>query len=269
VAVFAQSQLHLPQGFSQVMGIRYDVNNRYGNSVTYKAEAAYVVPRAATKVRASFGTGFRGPTIEDLFFPNFGNPNLQPETSESLEAGIEQPFWNRRIIVGVTQFRTNFDDLIQFMADPACVPPFAPFGVCPVNVAKARSEGQEVLVTVTPLPQATVTASYTHLTAKDLSAPGDPLLLRRPRGKAHFGVTVAPIAPLVITADVNYVGQRNDVGGVAGSYWVVRLASQYAVTKWLQLFGRIENVTNQEYEEAFGYETAGFSFFGGLRATAP
>jgi len=267
VGFFAQSRLELPQGLSQLTAVRYDINNRYGNSFTYNIEAAYLFAPTQTRLRAAAGTAFHGPTIQDLYYPDYGNPNLQPETSETLEAGIEQSLWDKRVVIGVTQFRTNFDNMIEFESDPACVPPFAPFGFCPVNVDRARSEGQEVTVTVKPVTQVLVVSNYTHLTAKDRTT--DTTLLRRPRDKAHFGVTVTPITPLILTAEVDFVGRRNDSGGTVGSYWLVRATGSYAVTNWLQLYGRIENLTDKVYQETLGYGTAGLSLFAGLRVTGP
>jgi vitamin B12 transporter len=267
VGFFAQSRIELPQGVSQLTAVRYDINNRYGNSFTYNIEAAYLYAPTQTRLRAGAGTAFHGPTIQDLYYPNFGNPALQPETSETLEAGIEQSLWEKRVVIGVTQFRTNFDNLIEFESDPICMPPFAPFGICPVNVDKARSEGQEVTVTVKPVEQVRIVSNYTHLTAKNRTT--DTNLLRRPRDKAHIGLTVTPISPVVLTAEVDFVGRRNDSGGTVGSYWLARATGSYAVTKWLQLYGRIENLTNKVYQETLGYGTAGLSLFGGIRVTGP
>jgi vitamin B12 transporter len=268
VGFFAQSRLELPEGFSQLTAVRYDINNRYGNSFTYNIEAAYLFAPTHTRLKAAAGTAFHGPTIQDLYYPDFGNPNLKPETSETLEAGIEQSLWEKRVIIGVTQFRTTFDDLIQFVSDPiTCVAPYAPFGVCPVNVDKARAEGQEVTVTVTPLKQVMIASNYTHLTAKNRST--DTNLLRRPRDKAHIGLTVTPIPSVVLTAGVDFVGRRNDSGGTVGSYWLARATGSYAVTRWLQVYGRIENLTDKVYQETLGYGTAGLSLFGGIRVTGP
>ncbi|MBI3621045.1 MAG: TonB-dependent receptor [Nitrospirae bacterium] len=266
VGFYAQSLIELPQGLSQTTAVRYDINNRYGNTFTYKIEAAYLAP-TQTRVRAGLGTAFHGPTIQDLFYPNFGNPNLQSETSETAEVGLEQSLWDKRVIIGVTQFRTTFDNLIEFRFDPVCVAPYAPLGICPVNVDTARAEGQEVTLTLKPVQQVMIASNYTHLTAKDRTT--DTTLLRRPRDKAHLGVTVTPITPVMLGAEVDFVGRRLDSGGPVGSYWLVRATGSYAVTTWLQLFGRIENLTNKDYEETLGYETAGLSLFGGVRVIGP
>ncbi|HTP42469.1 MAG TPA: TonB-dependent receptor [Nitrospiria bacterium] len=275
VGFFAQSRLELPMGVSQLSSVRYDVNNRYGDSLTYNIEAAYLFAPTQTRLRGGVGTAFHGPTIQDLYYPDFGNPNLQPETSTSYEIGVEQSLWEKRMVVAVTQFWTNFDNLIQFVDESAqplprdCMAPWAPFGVCPVNVAKASSKGQEVTLSIKPINQVLISSNYTHLTAKDLSTAGSPELLRRPRDKAHIGVTVTPIAAVVLTAEVDYVGRRSDSGGTVGSYWLARATGSYAVTKWLQVFGRIENLTDKVYQETLGYGTAGLSLFGGIRVTGP
>jgi vitamin B12 transporter len=266
VGFYAQSVIELPQGFSQTTAVRYDVNNRYGNTFTYKIEAAYLFAPTETRLRAGLGTAFHGPTIQDLFYPGFSNSTLTPETSETAEVGIEQSFWEKRVIIGVTHFRTSFDDLINLTFDPADCPPGNPFG-CPINVDKARAEGQEVTLTLKPVKQVLIVSNYAHLTAKDQTTGAT--LVRRPRDKAHFGVTVMPVTPVVLTAEVDFVGRRADNGGSAGSYWLARATGSYAVTKWLQLFGRIENLTNKQYEELLGYNAAGFSLFAGLRTTLP
>jgi vitamin B12 transporter len=263
---YAQSLIELPQGLSQTTAVRYDINNRYGNTFTYKIEAAYLIAPTQTRLRAGLGTAFHGPTIQDLFYPGFSNPDLKPETSETAEVGIEQPFWEKRVIVGVTQFRTNFDDLIDLTFNPADCPPGNPFG-CPINVGKARAEGQEITLTLKPIEQVLIVSNYTHLTAKNRTT--DATLARRPRDKAHVGVTVTPVTPVALGAEVDFVGRRLDSTGPVGSYWLVRATGSYAVTTWLQLFGRIENLTNKSYQETLGYGTAGLSLFGGLRVIGP
>ncbi len=266
-AFFVQAQVTLPEGLSLVTGVRRDANNRFGSVFTYKTAIAYLFAPTQTKVRASLGTGFHAPSFQDLYFPLFANPNLRAESSQTVEAGVEQAFWNRRLVIDVTHFRTLFDDLIQFAFDPVnCDPILAPFAFCPLNVAQARSEGQEVIVTIAPIPQATFMASYTHTTAKDTTT--DMLLVRRPRSKASFGVTVKPIAALVLTADVDFVGRRLDTtGAMAGRYWLARATGSYAVTRALQIFGRIENATDKDYQDVLGFNTSGRALYGGVRGT--
>ncbi len=277
VGLYGQTVLHASNGYSQVVGVRYDNNNRYGNVFTYKAEAAYLFSPTQTKVRASLGTGFHGPTVQDLFYPGSANPNLKPEKSQTAEAGIEQSFLDKRVVISVTQFRTLFDDLIVFQSDPVnCVPPFALFGACPVNVDRARAEGQEITATVRPIHTLVITAGYTHTVSKNRDT-GE-LLVLRPRGRGHVGISVRPIDPWTVALDIDYVGRRNDTiysacdpvtfscpTGLLHSYWLVRFATQYEVTPHLQIFGRVENLTNVSYQETFGYKTAGISAFGGAR----
>ena len=93
------------------------------------------------------GTGFRAPTFNDLFFPDFCNPDLQPEKSLSYDFGVDQKLWNNRIRLGLTYFQNNFTNLIT-----CCVPiPTAPFGG-PINVGRARSAGIEFTSEMDLLP---------------------------------------------------------------------------------------------------------------------
>ncbi len=62
-------------------GLRYESNNVFGSELTPRVSAAFVVKETGTRVHGSWGKGFRAPSINDLFFPGFGNPDLQPEHS--------------------------------------------------------------------------------------------------------------------------------------------------------------------------------------------
>ena len=80
---------------------------------------SYLLKATDTRLKASWGQGFRAPTFNELFFPAFppcppfGNPDLKPEESDSWDAGVEQHLWERRVRLAATYFRNDFTNLIQ------------------------------------------------------------------------------------------------------------------------------------------------------------
>lgn len=242
------------------LGLRYDGNNRYGGETTYKIETAYLVEATATKLRAAYGTGFHGPTLNDLFFPGFGNPNLEPEKSESFETGIEQALWSERVQIAATYFQNRIEDLIVFVFDPTT------FVGAPQNVAGAKITGWEFNISARPVERFALSASYTLMNTKDEET-GDELV-RRPRHQASGSLSIQPANPLRLVLQVRYVGKRFDVGNVEmDDYTVVNLSGTYALHRNVSLFARVENLFDREYEEVTGYGTAGFSGYGGVKVT--
>ncbi len=100
------------------LSVRYDDNDRFGGKVTYRVAPAYVIEDTGTKFKASVGTGFKAPTLSQMFqnFPEFGffgNPNLKPESSLGYDLGFEQTVTGAAVRFGVTYFRNNIKNLID------------------------------------------------------------------------------------------------------------------------------------------------------------
>lgn len=259
MAPFLQNELNISDRVTIDMGGRLDFNNRFENAATYRVEAAYRIPEADTKVRAAVGTGFHAPTLSDLFYPGFSNPNLKPEHSQSEEIGVTQGFWNRRLVLDAAAFYQTFRDLIVFDFDPATSTFF------PMNKNRARARGVELEATVKPIERVSIHATYTYTGTRD-STTGT-LLLRRPRNKAGFEIELRPMDDLFITAGGGYVGKRIDFGSptpVVNERWVFRAAASYRLNKNLQAFGRVENLTDRRYEEIQGFGAPRRMVFGGM-----
>src|SRR5439155_4678135 len=130
--------------------------------LTKRGSLAFLIKETGTRIRGSAGTGFRAPTFNDLFFPDFGNPDLQPERSMSWDAGVDQKLWQGRIRLGLTYFHNDFTNLIT-----CCVSiPTAPFGR-PVNVGAARSVGVEFTSGCELLPNLVGYVNYTFTDTKN------------------------------------------------------------------------------------------------------
>ncbi|HLF86768.1 MAG TPA: TonB-dependent receptor [Nitrospiria bacterium] len=255
-ALYIQDQHQISDAFSQAVGVRADYNNRFGNEITYKAEASYRIKESNTRFRAAYGTGFHGPTLNDLYFPGFGNPDLKPETSESIEGGIEQTFLSDRLSLQATYFYNRFENLIIFDSTT----------FLPENIGEATSKGAEIGLQIRPFKAVTLSTNYTLTDTENRE--NDKELPRRPRKKASAILSISPIAPLNIDLELRYVGKRFDDSANLNEldpYTLVNIAGRFDVTKSVQVFARVENLFDKEYEEALGFGTAGFSVFGGVK----
>ena len=270
-AIYAQERLSWANQFFLTVGTRLDHHSNFGTVLNPRITGAYLMPQTGTKFRASFGTGFRAPTFNDLFFPNYGDPELEPEESTSFDLGIDQVLLDGKVGVGATYFQNEFDNLIAAeLVDPEN------FVSKASNIESAETRGVEVNATLQPLDSLAVMGSYTYVDAKDTSDPNEAKPLRR-RAK-HTGrlqLNYALPVGLAFNLDTVFVGERPDrIPGVQTrallnlpSYTTINLAASYVLGESVSIFGKIANLTNENYQELVGYPTLGRQFIGGTSVT--
>lgn len=267
-SVFFEQQLRFFGRLFLTGGFRIEDNSIWGTTTTERGSLAFLIKETGTRLRGSAGTGFRAPTFNDLFFPGFGNPDLQPEDSLSYDFGIDQKLWSDRLRLGLTYFQNEFENLIT-----CCTPiPTAPFGG-PFNVGRARSAGIEFTSEVDLLPNLVASLNYTYTDSENLAT--DRLLPREPRHRWNIGLTWEPIARLSLFTQVHVVTEqfepfgevynsghtRVDVGGT----W--RILERMGLLKKLELTARIQNLLNEGYAEVRGFPALGINALAGLRAS--
>jgi vitamin B12 transporter len=252
-----------------VENIRQDDNDRFGEHPTYRLAPALIVPFTETKLKASYGTGFKAPTLNQLFvnFPAFfffANPNLKPEESTGYDAGFEQPVFNDRVRFGSTYFHNNIQNLIQSVSDPVT------FSSTLANIGHATTEGTESFVSARITDRVRVRADYTFTRAVDTDAGLE--LLRRPKEKWSANVIWNPIDPLTLSATLLHTGSFVDASRdfsiprlLAPGYTVLNLAAEYVVTDQLKVFGRVDNATNVHYQNPTGFLQPSLGVYGGIR----
>jgi vitamin B12 transporter len=260
-----------------IPGIRLDDNQSFGTAWTPSFSAAYLFRETGTKLKGGYAKGFKAPTLNELFFPPgfgcpaFGNPNLGPEKSWELNAGVEQTVLSERVKLGATYFHREVQDLIEGRPIPG-----NPFGCFRAeNVGRARFDGIEWSLDIKLLTSLTVNANYTYL---DWDT-ADGKLRRRPRHRGNVNLNYL-YENLNVNLSANVVGSRDDFrasspfGDITKpSYGIFDLASYYSVpwkvpgVKNLTLFGKIENLFNKKYEEADGFRARPLNFLLGVRAT--
>jgi vitamin B12 transporter len=248
-------------------GFRIEDDSVFGQATTARGSVAFAIKETGTRLRGSAGTGFRAPTFNDLFFPDFSNPDLLPERSQSWDVGVDQNVWQNRIRLTLSYFATRFSDAIV-----CCVPlPTAPFGG-PVNAGRARSKGVEASGEVDILPSLVASFAYTYTDADNLST--NRPLARIPRNAGSAGLTWEPIPRLSLFAQVYVVSRQFDSYGdiynsghtrvdAGGTY---RVLDRLGWLQRLELVARAQNILNERYAEVHGFPALGANFLVGLRA---
>ena len=273
---YGQLQAEVIPGLNLTGGVRYDDHSTFGGHATGQVAAAWSLP-SHTVLRASWGQGFKAPTLYQLY-SDYGNLALNPEEAEAYDLGVEQAFWDGRAQVQVTYFNRDSDNLITFVSCPFTGPATGrcvnqPFGYYD-NVAKAHADGVELSGSVKPVDGLTVDANYTYTDARDRS-PGavtfDRLLARRPQDQAN--VTASYVFPFRLTTSVAVRAVGRSFDNAANTvrlkgYTLVDFRASYPLGwRGLEVYGRIENAFDRSYETTYGYGSLGRAIYGGLRAT--
>lgn len=273
-AGFGEAQLNLWDRVFGTAGIRQDEYNAFGSATTYRVTGGYLHHETGTKLRGSYSTGFRAPSINQLFFPGFGNPNLQPEKSQAFEAALEQTLPGEWGSISVGYFWTRYRNLILSVFDPAVCTGPGSFGFCAQNVGLARAEGVEVSTKLKLLRDRRWAKSldlqiqYTYAATRDINNGPDTRLPKWPLHQVTTIISYQPIEGLRANLEGRYMGERfnntSNVGPIP-SFVVWNLSASYDVTKNIQTYVRLDNMFNEKYEEVMWFGTPIRSIFGGVR----
>ena len=264
-AGFAQLQSSFGERLFDTISLRIDDNDRFGSKFTYRFAPAYLILETATKLKGSLGTGFKAPTLNELFesFPQFGffaNPNLKPETSLGWDVGFEQQALDQRIALGATYFHNDIKNLITI--DDA--------GTTSINIGQATTDGVESFVSYRPWDPVSLRADYTYTFAEDDITHTE--LLRRPKHKASLNAAWRMTEEATLLATIVYVGPWIDInrpGTVSGlrapGYTLVNLAGSYDLGHGVTAFARINNLLDRQYQDPIGFQHQGLGVFAGVR----
>jgi vitamin B12 transporter len=267
-AGFIELQSAFAKRFFLVANVREDSNDRFGEHMTYRVAPAVILPVTETKLKASYGTGFKAPSLSQLYqdYPAFGffaNPNLKPEESTGYDAGFEQPLFNDRVRFGSTYFHNDLTNLIDYNDTFTSL----------ANVNRATTEGTETFVSAQITGRFGIRADYTFTRAVDAATSLQ--LLRRPKDKWSVTATWLPVDQLTLSATVLHVSNWIDVtrdgsasGIVAPGYTLVNLRGDYAVNDQVKLFARVDNLFDRRYQNPTGFLAPGLGVFGGIRVAS-
>ena len=249
-------------------GVRLDDHSRFGSQWTFGANGNFNVA-GNWRIRASYGEGFKAPTLFQLF-SDYGNAALVPEHSRSYDIGLEKGDRNAPLHIALTAFRRDSRDLIDFVSCFGVTGGICagrPFGTYN-NVRSARAEGFEAELGGALTERLTASATYSYVKATNRANGKD--LARRPRHALTLAADwTTPLHDLKLGADLRVVSHSFDDAGNftrLGGYALVTLRASLPVTDRIELFGRIENLTDERYQTTAGYGTLGRSAYVGARA---
>lgn len=283
LAAYAQFDANWRKRVFFTAGARFDDNSLFGSELSPRVTGAVILPRANTKLRAAYGRGIKAPTFVEnfgtgsVFFS--GNPNLDAERARSYEVGFDQPLWVDRLLLSVTYFHSEFDDLISFVTG-------APSTF--QNIQEARSQGIETGLRA-DLPYGFAAgASFTLLDTEVLESGGrggasfieGKELLRRPRRQGSVSVTYRN-RRFRGAVDAIIIGDSDDLDFSAGfpgrratlaGYTKVNLALAYEVwrdaerRRAVRLLARADNLFDEEIESPIGFSAPGARYLFGFEA---
>jgi vitamin B12 transporter len=272
----AGAQATLFRRLTLTADLRHQSARYGGDATTWRTGAVLAVPEAWSRLKLAYGTGFKAPSLFDLFgidnFGYVGNPNLRPERSQGWEAGIavDIPGGGRRDVatLEVTYFDNRIRDLITTVFNPTFT------AATTQNVSRARSHGVEASLTLRPAPWAEAVLTYTYTEARDLRTQAR--LLRRPQNQGTASLRLTPLPGLVIAPELTWSGPFRDfliddngfpVGvGRAKPGLVANIAASYALTPGMTLFVEGRNIGGSRFEPANGFQMPGPRVLAGVRA---
>lgn len=259
-ALFLQSQAEVLPGLNLLASVRYDSYSDFDDATTWRAGISYRVPRLQTLVHANYGTAYTPPTPQDLT-PVFGGDPLlvQPERSQGYEIGIQQPLFSSKLVLHATAFRNDLRDTYQFL------PPL--YQLDPIG--EATTQGIESGFQWMPGKSLSISLDHTYLDAQDDTQ--GIRLVRRPRHSVNGAITVRPHEDVTVSLSAVYVIDREDYDAVSGAqrdiedFLNVRLSATWRVSQNVELFGRIENLFGDQYEEIPGFPAMDTGAYAGVK----
>jgi vitamin B12 transporter len=266
-SLFMQASVTPFSGLNLVAGGRYDHFNEFGDVWTYRFAGSYLIAKTDTHLHASVATGFSPPSPQDKIFGN--NFALEPEENLGWDAGIEQRFWQGRLAIGLTYFHNDLSNVIGFNGLFETL-----------NLGAARTQGIEAEIRATPTKDLTLHATYTYLdtektSAADLNQPPGTRLPRRARNEVYLSASYLWFGRLRLTAEAKFVNAREELMFPPPDfmptlvdiedYAFANLAAEYEINSSVSVFARINNLTDEQYSEVFGFPALGRTAIGGFK----
>ncbi len=247
------------EGLALTAGVRRDDHDTFGDTTNVRLTGSYTFAATGTRLIANWGEGFKAPSIFQLTYVCVAcghtqpSRDLRPEVAEAWEAGVEQSLFDDRLLVGATYFAQDTKDLIAF-----------DFINGYQNINRSRARGVETRLDWDVFDNLTASANYTYTLTEDRDTGRE--LIRHPKHLATMSLNWQATQQLSAGLDLTYTGSQLDTGNRRIDDWKrvdVKLA--YAVTEAVEIYGRVENLFDEQYQQVTGYGTPGVSAYLGVR----
>lgn len=258
------------RGFNAELGYRFNHHSEYGSNGTFSVAPAYHLSNQV-QVFASYTTGFKVPTLFQLYSVPYGNASLRPQRSRTFEVGSQLLAYDERVTAQATYFRRRVKDVIIFLVVPGYL-----------NQDEQQGAGVEVQTSWRINNQLRVSGQYTYLegtTTTQGSREQDSSyvnLLRRPSHSLTASVRYQPVARLSLSLEAQYQSERDDLffdpvtfvpGPVTlGSFVLINAHADYQLpSQRFTFFADVRNLTDADYAEVYGFNTLGFNLQAGIQ----
>jgi vitamin B12 transporter len=251
---------------------RYDDNSEFDSASTFRVEAIYQL-NDGLRLRSAYGTAVKNPTFTERFgfYTNFiGNPNLEPEESSSWELGMDKQMGE--LSLSATLFDTELESEIDgFVYDPAT------FAYTSGNKeGKSQRQGVEFTASVNMSDNLVINAAYTYTDSVEADGVGGYKdEIRRARHTGSLNLAWQAMDNLQINTNAQYSGSQTDTyfppwptpsqTVTMDDYRLININANYSASDKLDIYLRLDNLLDDDYEEVFGYQTLGFGASLGLR----
>jgi vitamin B12 transporter len=246
------------------IGGRTNKHSRYGNNTTYTFNPSYSI-NDKLRVFASVASGFKSPSIFQVYDVYSGNLNLQPEKSTNFEVGVQQT--HEKISSRAVYFHRNIKNGIDY--------DYINFKY--FNFVKQVVDGVELELTAAPVKNLSIAANYTYINGdektqsrKNTHDTTYSYLLRRP--KSNFNITAGYqfCKNVFVSVSGKSVSSRYDVGGykkddvLLKSYFLLSAYAEYKYGAHVKFFADLQNITNKKFFDVRGYNALPFLMNGGI-----
>jgi vitamin B12 transporter len=240
-------------------GARIDDYKTYGSKATFSANAVW---RASdgTIIRAAYGEGFKAPTLFQLF-SFFGDPDLQPEEANSYELGFEQRVLDGQLRFGATAYQRRVRNMIDFDLSTFTYN----------NIRRAKAKGVEAFIEMKPSERLTIAANYSYTDSKTKldTAAAFTRRIRVPVHSLNLAADWTPVDRLKLGADIRLASDSLDgLGGATrlDGYVLLGVRAAFEISDAIELYGRVENAGDADYQTVVGYNAYGRNAHIGVRA---
>ena len=249
--VWAQALVEPVNNLVLTAGLRHDEHSEFGGHTTWRGTGSYLFDGTGTRLHSSLGTGFRAPSLYQLYDPSYGNANLKPETSVSFDIGVEQKFLDNRLTTDFTYFWAEIENLIGFNN-----------GYVQVS-GTTRSQGIEASFDYAATNWFSLGGSYTYTGSRNAVGVRSNNV---PRHMATLSASVRPAEKWSLSSDVKFVTDVVDATGALDDYTLLNAKVAYQATESTEVYLRGENLLNQKYQVVRNYGTPGIAAYAGVKA---
>jgi vitamin B12 transporter len=270
LAGYIQNHLKISDRFFSISGARIDRHEIYGNDMNYSQSLSLLFPETGSRLTGNIATGFKAPSLYQLFDSYSGNKSLEPEESLTWDAGLEQSFLDDIIVFRTSYFNGRYSKLIDYQNSRY------------INITgDVNTWGIESGLVINETGDLSLAADYTYTRSFYADTKED--LLRRARHQLSTVVNYSYNDKANINLSMLYRSKRTDLVRIVyddiewwretgrvytdlDPYYRIDLAAGYDINGTYSVFGRVENLTNNDYTEIYGYKTDGINFFAGMKA---